>query len=58
LALAGINAVGYHASVPIPFPRTDKFIDYPTAIEIAGLRAHTLAIDETFDATGIEGKVV
>ncbi len=42
----------------LSFPRTDNLFGYPTAIEITWLRAHALAIDETVDATGIEGKVI
>jgi len=42
----------------LPFPRTDNFVGYPTAIEITRLRAHALAVDETLDAAGVKGKVI
>ena len=43
---------------PLAFPWADDFVGDPTAVEITGLRAHALALDEALDATGIEGKVV
>ena len=41
----------------VAFPWAGDFVGNPTAIEITGLRAHGLAIDEALDAAGIEGKV-
>ena len=47
--------LGSRNSTPrLPFPWTDYFFGYPTAVEITWLRAHVLAIDETVDATGVE----